>query len=60
MLMLNKCLDLYAIPVDLYLKIKNSFSNFSDDAVDEINEFLEDLPHKLKVETSVHIYDKTI
>jgi len=56
---LNRTFQQYDIPVELYVRMKNSLNEFKDDHED-INEFLDNLPHKLKVQTSVCIYKNTI
>ena len=45
---LNRTFHKYEIPVDLYVRLKNSLNEFKCDH-DEINNFLDNLPHKLKV-----------
>ena len=59
MAVLNRSFKQYDIPVDLYVRLKNSLNEFKQDH-DEINKFLDNLPHKLKVQTSVCIYKNTI
>ena len=58
MLMLSKIYDNYCIPLKLYDSIKKSISTSQQDN-GELYSFLEDLPHDLKLEASLFIFEKT-
>lgn len=55
---LKKIYSDYNIPYDLYGKIKTSISINAHDEED-INRFVEDLPHHLKNEVSLYIHEDT-
>ena len=54
---LNRIRQDYYLPLDLYDKLNQSIKfEFNKDRGD-YNGFLEDLPHKLKLEVSMYIHD---
>ena len=57
--MLNKILKEYELPLDLYASLKQSLSIKNNKDFEEMHKFLEDLPYKLKIDVSVHIYERT-
>ena len=58
-LVLNRIYKQYHLPLELYTKLKQSLKyNFNQD-LDDLNDFVEALPHKLKVEVSLFIHEKT-
>lgn len=46
----------FGLPFSLYIQLKKtlSFENHKD--LNEVNDFMENLPHKLKMETALYIY----
>jgi len=56
---LNRVYKDYFLPLDLYTRLKQSLKyNFSQD-IDDLNDFLKDLPHNLKIELSLYIHEET-
>ena len=56
---LNRIFHENQLPIELYKRLKDSLIVNREDNK-EINIFLDELPHKLKLETSVCIYKNTI
>ena len=54
---LQKAQKEYKIPLDLFIQLKKSIKFESQKDLDDLNRFVEDLPHQLKIKTSVFIYE---
>lgn len=46
------------LPQSLYTKCKKSLGYIKNDQSDELNQCLENLPYKLRVELTLHIYEQ--
>lgn len=55
--MLNKIRTLHHLPHDLYIKIKKNIHFEFEKDQDEINQFVNELPPKLKMQVSLYIYE---
>ena len=55
---LNRIYKDYGLPLDLYVRLKQSLAYSGKKDLDEINHFVEELPYKLKIETSLYIYEE--
>ena len=47
----------YGLPFNLYVQLKKSVSFENKKDLNEVNDFLDGLPHKLKMETAMYIYE---
>jgi CRP-like cAMP-binding protein len=56
---LNKIHKDYSLPIDLYTRIKQCVKQDSNQEIDDLNAYLEELPHKLKVEVSFYLHEDT-
>lgn len=56
---LNQIYRDYSLPLDLYEKLRKSVKYDYSKTQNDVTQFVEDLPHKLKLEISLHIYKKT-
>ena len=56
---LNSIYKEYCLPLDLYARLKQSLKFSKSRDQDQLNDFLEDLPHKLKLEVSLFIHEQT-
>ena len=57
--MLNNVYKKYNLPNDLYSRLKQSFRFNQSKEAEDLNQFLEELPYKLKIELSIYLYEKT-
>ena len=53
---LNKIFKDYHLPLGLYANLKKSLNFQANNDLEEIHSFSDQLPHKLKIELSVHLY----
>jgi hypothetical protein len=56
LLVLNKIHKEYKMPLPLYANLKNSINYSANNDVQDIHDYVEQLPHKLKVEVSKYLY----
>lgn len=56
---LKKVYDQYCLPLTLYDRVKKSLTYMFTTDMDELNEFMDVLPHGLKIEVSLFIHEKT-
>lgn len=49
----------YSLPLDLYTRIKQSIKQEYNQEIDDLNAYVEELPHKLKVEVSFFLHEDT-
>lgn len=56
---LNKIHKDYSLPIDLYTRIKQCVKQEGNQEMDELNAYLEELPHKLKAEVSFYLHEET-
>lgn len=56
---LKKIYNEYYLPLPLYDKIKKSLTTIFITDMDELNEFMDVLPHGLKIECSLFIHERT-
>lgn len=49
----------YTLPLDLYTRIKQSIKQEYNQEIDDLNAYVEELPHKLKVEVSFFLHEDT-
>ena len=47
----------YQLPFKLYIQLKKSLTKDNNNDLYEVNQFMELLPHKLKTETALYIYE---
>ena len=57
-MVLNRIYKDYLLPLELYIRLKKAMGYESKKDINEINYFVDSLPHKLKVEVSLHIYEE--
>jgi hypothetical protein len=57
MVILGKIYKDYCLPLDLFVRIKQSLAYENKKDLEEVNKFVEDLPYKLRIETSLYIYE---
>lgn len=55
---MNKVYKKYYLPLDLYVRCKRVLEFQTQSKETDINNLLDELPHKLKVEISMYIYEK--
>lgn len=55
---LNKIYKQYSLPDELHIRIVKSINYEKKKDLQELNKFVEDLPHALKVEVSLYIYEE--
>ena len=55
--MLNRIYKDYCLPLDLYVRLKQSLAYENKKDIDDLNKFVEDLPYKLRIEVSLYIYE---
>lgn len=55
--MLNKIYKDYCLPLDLYNRIKKSLGYEVAKDINQLQMFLDHLPHKLKTEVSLYVYE---
>lgn len=56
--MLNRIYKEYKLPLDLFIKIKKSMGYESQKAMNDLHNFIQELPHKLKTEVSLYVYEQ--
>jgi len=56
---LNRIYKDYYLPLDLYQRLKQAVKYDSNKDLQDIHLFVEELPHKLKLETSLFIHEST-
>ena len=49
--------DEYHLPYKLYVQLKKAIKSDNQNELYEVNNFMEQLPHKLKTETALYIYE---
>ena len=54
---LNKIYKDYKLPLDLYIKLKKSMFYENKKDIHDLSKFIDELPHKLKTEVSLHVYE---
>lgn len=54
---MNKIYKEYHLPLQLYIRLKKSIQFENQKDMNELTNFIEELPHKLKIETSLYIYE---
>ena len=45
------------MPLDLFIRLKKSMGYESKKDMHDLSNFLEELPHKLKIEVSLYVYE---
>ena len=55
---LNQAYKEYQLPLDLYIKIKKTMGYEIKKDIHDLNRFVDELPHKLKIEVSLYIYEQ--
>ena len=58
-MILNRIYKEYQLPLDLYVSLKKSLSYRNSREMEEMHAFVDELPHKLKIDISVYLYEKT-
>lgn len=56
---LNRIYKEYFLPLDLYARLKQSLKYNQKQDIDDLNQFVDELPHKLKIEVSLFIHEQT-
>ena len=56
---LNRIQSQYYLPIDLYLRLKKHLRHRFDSDVQDLNQFIDDLPQNLKVEAAKFIHENT-
>lgn len=56
---LNRIYKQYYLPLELYQRLKHAIKYDFNKDKNDINHFVEFLPHKMKMELSLHIHEKT-
>ena len=56
---LDRIHEQYYLPLDLYVRLKQSLRYRYSKNIDDLNEFIDELPEKLKVETAIMIHEET-
>lgn len=54
---LNHIHKTYALPLEVYNKIKKTIGYEAKQEINDINDFVSALPHKLRIEASLYIYE---
>lgn len=54
---MNKIYKDYQLPLDLYIKLKKSMFYENKKDIHDLSKFIDELPHKLKTEVSLHVYE---
>jgi hypothetical protein len=57
MVILNRIYKEYCLPMELYIKLKKSIMYENKKDMQDYNNFVINLPHKLKIEVSLYIYE---
>ena len=57
LVILNRIYKEYQLPLDLFIRLKKSMGYESKNDMQELNKFLEELPHKLRTEVSLYVYE---
>lgn len=57
MIVLNRIYKEFKLPMDLFIKIKKSMGYESKNNMDEMHAFIAELPHKIKTEVSLYVYE---
>ena len=55
---LNKIYKQYSLPDELHVRVMKAINYEKKKDLNELNSFVEDLPHALKVEVSLYIYEE--
>jgi hypothetical protein len=55
---LNRIHRDFNLPENLYIRLLQSLNYVNQKNLDDLNNFVEDLPHKLKIEVSLYIYEE--
>ena len=56
---LNRVFKEHSIPLSLYSRLKQSLNHHQNKDLEDTHHFLQNLPHKLKMELSAYIYSST-
>ena len=55
---LDKIKKYYDLPDEYYIKCKRNLEYSQNNEYEEMNKFLDELPHKLKIDISLFIYEE--
>lgn len=58
LIVLNKIYKEFKLPLDLFIKIKKSMGYESQKQMNDLHNFIQELPHKLKTEVSLYVYEQ--
>ena len=58
LVILNRIHRDYNLPENLYIRLIKSMQYVHQKNLNDLNNFVEDLPHKLKIEVSLYIYEE--
>lgn len=58
MIVLNRIYKEFKLPLDLFIKIKKSMGYESQQDMNELHQFINELPHKLKTEVSIYVFEQ--
>ena len=58
LVILNRIYKEYSLPLSLFIRLKKSMGYESKKDMHDLNKFLEELPHKLKIEVSLYVYEQ--
>ena len=56
--MLNRIYKEYLLPLEVYSSLKQSLKHNYNEEYDSLNQFVEELPYKLRIKVSLFIYEK--
>ena len=57
-MILNRIYKDYCLPLDLYVRLRRNLNYEHEKDFQSINQFLEQLPYKLRIEVSLYIYEE--
>jgi hypothetical protein len=57
--LLNRIYKEYYLPLDLFLRLKQSLRYNQQKDMEDLNRFVEELPHQLKIEVSLFLHEST-
>lgn len=58
LMILNRIYKEYCLPLDLYVRLRRNLNYEHQKDFQSINKFVEELPHKLRIEVSLYIYEE--